>query len=269
MQDVGFGHAILLTDILEARRCAVVAVADNHLVLDDKCSHLAALAVTVLAPYPSHAEVAEVEGTLLVGGDAVSLQECLDVGLLAAEVHIEPHGVGSTALRKDFTAEATSRLFVEDTLFEEETEGIGIQNLSPFIAVVTRRISAAHDMRELYAHICIWDSRQQLGAAPSLTFEVQYVLGEWFRQRVIGHIEHAEAELPDAGITAMEVAALADALDEFVGQRLSCLVVIGKGMQKLGLNGEVLHQLRRKFHEVAQDIRATLSFVMHLREDAM
>lgn len=67
VKHVGLGLAhIVLADILEARRSAVIAVRDNHLILDKQRSHLAAYAVGVLCPYASHLQVANVELSLFL-----------------------------------------------------------------------------------------------------------------------------------------------------------------------------------------------------------
>ena len=269
MEDVRLRHAVLLADVLEARRRAVVAIADNHLVLDDKRSDLAALAIAVLAPYLSHAQVSAVKLTLFVWDNAVPLQESFDVGLLTSEVHIQLHGVGCATFGKDFAAKAFSCLLIEDTVFLEKAKSISIQHLSPLVAVVACRITTAHDVRELYAHVCVRNGRQQLRAAHSFALEVLDVVRKRFGKGVVGHVEHTETELSNASIATIEVAALTDALNEFVGQRRSCFVVKGKGMEELWFDGEVLHQLRGQFHEVAQDVCAAQALVMHLREDAV
>ena len=80
----------------------------------------------------------------------------------------------------------------------------------------------------------------------------------------VGHVEHAEAELTDAGIATMEVTACPYALDELVGKRLACLEVEGEGVQEVRLYGKVLHDLRGQFHEVATDIRAAQGPIVNL-----
>ena len=59
MEDVGLGDTIfVLTDIFKSRGRAVVSIADNHLILDDEGTYLAPLAIRVLRPNFSHAQVA-------------------------------------------------------------------------------------------------------------------------------------------------------------------------------------------------------------------
>ncbi len=61
MEHVGFrAPRLVLADVLEARGRAVVAVRNDHLVLDDQRSHLAAHAVGVLGPDACHPQVAHV-----------------------------------------------------------------------------------------------------------------------------------------------------------------------------------------------------------------
>ena len=46
MQYIGFSVVfVILTHILKSYGRTIVSVGDNHLVLDDECSHLAALAI--------------------------------------------------------------------------------------------------------------------------------------------------------------------------------------------------------------------------------
>ena len=66
MEHVGFGHIVLLTDILEAAGGSVVSIADDHLVLDHQSTYLSALAITVFCPNASHTKVSQVELGLLI-----------------------------------------------------------------------------------------------------------------------------------------------------------------------------------------------------------
>ena len=62
MQHIRLGDAVLvLADVLEARRGAVVSVGDDHPVLDEQGAHLAAFAVGVPGPYFGHGHVFLVE----------------------------------------------------------------------------------------------------------------------------------------------------------------------------------------------------------------
>ena len=65
MQNVGFGLAgLVLADVLESGRRAVVTVRDDHLVLDQQGAYLPADAVGVFGPDPGHFDVTNVELTL-------------------------------------------------------------------------------------------------------------------------------------------------------------------------------------------------------------
>ena len=65
MKHVWLRHAVVVfADIFEAGRRAVVAVADNHLILHDECAHLPSGAIAVFAPNACHAQVAQVEFTV-------------------------------------------------------------------------------------------------------------------------------------------------------------------------------------------------------------
>ena len=61
VEHVGFGLAgFVLADVFEPGGSAVVTVRDDHLVLDDQRSHLAADSVGVLRPDARHTQVADV-----------------------------------------------------------------------------------------------------------------------------------------------------------------------------------------------------------------
>ena len=67
MQDVRLGDIVLiLAYILKSTGRAIVSIADDHLVLDDQCPHLAALAITILSPDTCHSEVSVVKLSLLL-----------------------------------------------------------------------------------------------------------------------------------------------------------------------------------------------------------
>ena len=58
MQHVGLGViGILLTHVLKPGGCTVIAVADDHLVLDQQRAHLSTAAIGVLGPNLRHAQV--------------------------------------------------------------------------------------------------------------------------------------------------------------------------------------------------------------------
>ena len=65
VQHVGLCNVVVVfADILKAARRAVIAVADNHFVLNHQGSYLAALAVAVFCPDACHAQVSQVKQTL-------------------------------------------------------------------------------------------------------------------------------------------------------------------------------------------------------------
>ena len=60
MKHIGLSYAVFFANVLKATWRAIVAVADNHLVLDDEGTYLATLAVAVLAPNLCHSKISEV-----------------------------------------------------------------------------------------------------------------------------------------------------------------------------------------------------------------
>jgi hypothetical protein len=68
MKDVGLGAIVFgLAIVLKAGGGSVIAVADDHLVLDEQATYLTALAVGVLRPNGGHAEIAVIEEFLFGG----------------------------------------------------------------------------------------------------------------------------------------------------------------------------------------------------------
>jgi len=65
VEHIGLGTIVLgLAVILEACGRTIVAIADDHLVLDEQTAHLATLAIRVFGPNGGHAEITAVENFL-------------------------------------------------------------------------------------------------------------------------------------------------------------------------------------------------------------
>ena len=65
MQHIGLSVVgILFTDVLKARRRAVIAIADDHFVLDEQGAHLTAAAIGIFGPDLRHAQVSGVKQQL-------------------------------------------------------------------------------------------------------------------------------------------------------------------------------------------------------------
>lgn len=67
MEDVGFRDIVFFADVFESGWCAIIAVAYDHLVLDDKSSNLTSLAIRIFSPNGGHTKVSAIEnccGTL-------------------------------------------------------------------------------------------------------------------------------------------------------------------------------------------------------------
>ena len=139
------------------------------------------------------------------------------------------------------------RFLVEDSFLLEYAEGIGIEYFCPFVTVVTCRIASGHDVGELNGHAGIEGSMLfaglQLGFLPSLAFEGDDVLVELIPFGIVSHIQQSETHLAQAAVGHHEIATLADALNQFVGDGLACLIMEGKSAQELLFHGEVLHEL--------------------------
>ena len=76
MEDVGLGAIVFgLAIVLEACGRAVVAIADDHLFLDDETTYLTTLAVGVFGPNGGHAEIAVIEKFLFGGHGSIFLEQ--------------------------------------------------------------------------------------------------------------------------------------------------------------------------------------------------
>ena len=126
-------------------------------------------------------------------------------------------------------AETLGYLLIEDAVLFEYSEGISIQHLRPFVTVVPSRIAARHDMRELYRHTRVGQLLAKDGFLPGFLLEGDDVVLEFVLLRIICHIQQPETDLSQTGRCRHEVTALDDAVDELVGQRLTRLIVEGKG----------------------------------------
>ena len=67
-------------------------------------------------------------------------------GFLTAEGNIKLHRMFCTALFKDLLAERGGRCFVENPIFLELCECIGIEDFGPFIAIITGRLTTPRNM---------------------------------------------------------------------------------------------------------------------------
>ena len=105
-------------------------------------------------------------------------------------------------------------------------------------------------MRELDSHAGFFHARQYLCLFPCLLFVTSHIPFERFGTGVPGHVEQAETQLAEAGISHIEVGSVHDALNHFFRNVLSRLVMLGKCIQKILFNGKVFHDLRRKFHKI-------------------
>ena len=67
VQDIALGQPILVfADVLKAYGCAIISIGDDALVFDDEGTYLPTLAIGVLSPDASHAEIPLVECSLFL-----------------------------------------------------------------------------------------------------------------------------------------------------------------------------------------------------------
>ena len=164
------------------------------------------------------------------------------------------------SLAEYIVSETLCRLPVEDAVALEDAEGIGIQHFCPFVAVIACGIAPCHDVRELHRHARVLQLFAQDGFLPRTFLESRDVGGELVTLCVVCHVQQTETHLSQTGGSCHEVAALHDAAYQFVGQWLACLIMEGEGSEEVLLHGEVLHKLRRQFHEVPPYVGARQRF---------
>ena len=105
-------------------------------------------------------------------------------------------------------------------------------------------------MGELHRHACVLELRSDHCLGPSLVFVVDDVVIEGVALGVVSHIQQTETHLTQTAVAHHEVAAVHDAADKLVGQRLAGLIMVGKGTEEFLLYGIVFHKLGRQFDEV-------------------
>ena len=160
------------------------------------------------------------------------------------------------SLAQYLVAETLGCLLIEDAVLLKYRKSVSIQHLRPFVAVVSCRIAARHDVRKLYRHTRVGQLLAKDGFLPGFLLEGDDVVREFVLLRIVCHIQQSERYLTQTGRCRHEITALDDAVDEFVGQWFTRLIVEGEGPQEIFFDGEIFHKLRGQFHEVPPDIRA-------------
>ena len=101
------------------------------------------------------------------------------------------------SLAQYLVAETLGYLLIEDAVLLEHCEGIGIQHLCPFVAVIARSIAASHDVRELNRHTRVLQLFAQNGFLPGFLLEGNDVVGEFVFLRIIRHVKQSERDLSE------------------------------------------------------------------------
>ena len=124
-------------------------------------------------------------------------------------------------------------------------------------------------MAKLGRHAGLGHGLHEAAGGHGLALEGEDVALEVVGEGVVGHVEQAEADLADTGVSGQEVLAAYDAVDELLGHGFAGLVVPGEGVEEVGLYGEVLHELAGQFHEVPVDIGAGEALEADAREEGV
>ena len=202
------------------------------------------------------------------GGDAVADQEGVDGGVFAAEVAVEACGMTGASALEDVVAEGVGGSAVEDTVFLEVGESVGVEHFGPFIGVIAGGIASGEDVAEGGAGHRSFDGFEDLDGFHGLALELHGV-GHGSGGGVPCHVEVAETELTHAGVAGAELRGLHKFLDELVGEFLTGLIVAGEGVEKLALGEVVLVELRGEFDEVAVDGGTRKRSVLALRQQSV
>ena len=81
--------------------------------------------------------------------DSVALKQSIDFWFTSSEFHIESHRIFGRALREQFLERfGCSR--VEDAIFFEFGESIGIEHFRPLVAIIAGRIHAGENVSKLW-----------------------------------------------------------------------------------------------------------------------
>lgn len=77
---------------------------------------------------------------------SVSFKECINCWVLTSKSSIEYSRMFCSTLGEDIVAEGLCYLLIEDALFLEQGECIGIEDFCPLVTVVTSRVASCHDV---------------------------------------------------------------------------------------------------------------------------
>src|SRR5574344_91473 len=142
----------------------------------------------------------------------------------------------------------------------ENAECICIQYLRPFIAIVSRRVTASHDMTELYGHACVCSLFSEDGFCPCFLFKLHDIFIKRLFLCVVCHVQKAETHLAQTCPCHIEVAAFNDFGNQFVRDGFACLIMERKRAQEILFDGVILHELRGEFYEIPPNIGSAETF---------
>src|SRR5688572_11372930 len=80
------------------------------------------------------------------------LEQGVHIGRAAAELHEGVERLARAALRQDGVEETLRRGAIEHAFLGERRERVGGENFGPLVAVVTGRVAAREDVREVERH---------------------------------------------------------------------------------------------------------------------
>ena len=124
-------------------------------------------------------------------------------------------------------------------------------------------------MRELNGHTGVRQLLCHHSLRPGFLLKWDDIVSKRFLLCIISHVEQAKRHLSQTGISHIVVAALDDAIDQFVRNRLTRLIMEGEGAQEFLFDGEVLHELRGQLNKIPPYIRSAQALETGIGQHAM
>ena len=204
-------------------------------------------------------------------------KEGVEVGIPAHEAPEELVGIPGISAGEDRILELATGVGVEDALALEAGEAVRVEDLRPFVGVVSGGVAggAGKEVGEAPRHGNRPGFQRGLVAFEDLVGEGVKVRvsvafpGSLAVVDVQLEVQLSERQLPHHRRGTQIIPGRRHALEEFGGNRLAGLEVLGKKVQALALPTVVFHELRGQFHKVPSHLHAVERFHFHLAEEVV
>ena len=158
---------------------------------------------------------------------------------------------------------------VEVATFDKGRESVVVKDGGPGIAVVSRIVAGGEDVLEVGALVAADDFGDETDAVEIVGFEGVGVDGLLRGDAVVGHVEQGGSE--EFGVDESLAIGLGSGNlgDEFVGDALTGLVMLGIGFHDLRVAAPVFHYLRGELNEIARNIGASQRGIVAFAEESV